>query len=77
MIVDRYFNPKTNTFVITANIIEHLQNIEIENISEFFNEMNARFPNTYDNYLFEAIGLLFLTDKITIDCENDTIGLKI
>lgn len=74
MIVDRFFNPDENTFSVTMDIIRLLQENKFVGISELFDEMEMKHPGCYDNYIFEAMGLLFSTGKIELK-NNDEIGL--
>lgn len=76
MTIDRYFNPEENTFTVSSSIIQKLQAKSPQRINDFLSEMLLLYPNTYGNYLFEALGLLYLTDKIFINKENDEIGLQ-
>lgn len=75
MIIDRYFNPDENAYSVAAGIIMQLKNAKEENLNDFLYNIELKYPDTYDNYLFEALGLLFLTDKIKI--KNDIIRLSV
>ena len=76
MIIDRYFNPKKNTYLVAARIIEYLLKENEVDIDDLFLNIERVYPNTYDNYMFEALGLLYLTDKIYFDKQKNIIGLK-
>lgn len=75
MIVDRFFNPKENVFSVAADIIILLQNEKAIAIPELFSRMDVVHPGCYDNYVFEAMGLLFLTGKIELKNADVDIGL--
>jgi len=74
MKIDRYFDPEQNPLTISANIILQLKSSGTSEISSFLTELETKFPGTYDNYAFEALGLLFLVGKVVLSAENDTIG---
>lgn len=76
MIIDRYFNSKKNTYLVSARIIEYLLKENEVDIDDLFINIERVYPNTYDNYIFESLGLLYLTDKIYFNKQNNTIGLK-
>lgn len=77
MIIDKYFNPQKNTYLVASYIIQCLIQEKEANIDDLILNVEQVYPNTFDNYLFEAFGLLYLTDKIYYDIEKNIIGLKI
>ena len=76
MIIDRYFNSKKNTFLVSARIIEYLLIENEVDIDVLLFNTERIYPNTYDNCIFESLGLLFLADKIYFDDKRNIIGLK-
>lgn len=77
MIIDKYFNPQKNTYLVASYIIQYLMQEKEVNIDDLILNVEQIYPNTFDNYLFEAFGLLYLTDKIYYDTERNIMGLKI
>lgn len=77
MIIDKYFNPSKNTYLVSSYIIQCLLEEKEMNIDELIINVEKLYPNSYDNYLFEAFGLLYLTDKIYFDQDRNILGLKI
>lgn len=77
MIVDRFFNPNENVFSVAADIVDLLRDEKVLAISELFSRMNIIHPGCYDNYVFEAMGLLFLTGKIELKNSDFDIGLAL
>lgn len=77
MIIDKYFNPSKNTYLVATHIIQILLKEKEINIDELITKVEQLYPNSYDNYLFEAFGLLYLTDKIFFDKNRNILGLKI
>ena len=75
MKIDRYFNPNENVFTVSSSIIKKLQSDTPQSINSFLSEMLLLYPNTYENYLFESLGFLFLVGKIYVNEETDEIGL--
>lgn len=77
MIIDKYFNPQKNTYLVTSYIIQQLIIEKEVNIDDLILNVEQIYPNTFDNYMFEAFGLLYLTDIIFYDIPKNKIGLKI
>ena len=77
MIIDKYFNPQKNTYLVASYIIQYLMKEKEVNIDDLILNVEQIYPNVFDNYLFEAFGLLYLTDKIFYEKEKNIIGLKI
>ena len=77
MIIDKYFNPTKNTYLVATHIINLLLVEKELNIDDLIIAIERLYPNVYDNYLFEAFGLLYLTDKIDFKQNDNLIRLKI
>lgn len=76
MIIDRFFNPENNSYLVASEIVNFLSSKKQIKISDFFQICSFRYPNLQNNYLIEALGLLYLTGVLDIDKEKDLIGLS-
>ena len=73
MIVDKYFNVENNSLKLTAELIKifHRKNrIEIDDLFKMF---NLKYPERSFEFTFEALGLLYLTNKIDYDQDTDNL----
>lgn len=76
VIIDRYFNPEDNVYCLAAEIISMLSGSSCISAVDLFSRIEKKYPGNYDSGVFEAVGLLFLTDKIVYSSERDCFFLK-
>ena len=77
MIVDKFYNEDFNAFNVTATIIKLMENEYAISIDNLFTMLDMQFPGSTTYLLFESLGLLFLTNKIDYDPQNDKlVGVK-
>lgn len=75
MIIDKFFDSKNNTLALTSSIILLLENENSLSLDFLFEYCNGISTTDISDMLFESLGLLFLTGKITYDSNLDKVVL--